>query len=381
MSAASAAASREVNCPQCGADTPVHGKVATACSGCDTLLVSLQGQVKRARGFEGHLPREDDTVALVCRLCAGALPDEVLKAGTGAKCTYCGERADIPPTILAMLRAMVTHPSAVPLAAKRVAQFWMGAAIAFAVIVGIYMFTPDTSVRMDTQVPLPHPELVKTEGDARFYRVSAQAGPLEFKPRGNLYPSMYLKAYDFKPGEVKSHDLIHHQEIFFLTTLIYEKTGERRTQWISMFDGAQFSRMKEIPEQDLSGEFRLHGIDRSYRLPVGKYRVEISEIILRGEGDPPAYIVCEWSARYSEMTLLFVFMFAAVAWILFLDVHRIARKKLGDTKWFGLPQWITIAAGIFLLVEVLHPIDPFGGKGAFEPQEAPAVPPVLMPKK
>ncbi|RBP35505.1 hypothetical protein DES53_12125 [Roseimicrobium gellanilyticum] len=376
-----AAAIHEVNCPQCGADTPVRGHVATSCSGCHTLLVSLRGQVRRAQGFEGHLPREDDTVALVCRLCGGALPDEVLKAGTGAKCTYCGERADIPPTILAMFRAMVTHPSAVPLAAKRVAQFWMGAAIAFAVIVGVYMLTPDTSSRTELNMPLSNPELVKTEGDARYYRISAQAGPFELKPRGNLYPSFFLKGYDYKSGEVKSHHLIHNQEIFFLTTLVSEQTGVRRSQWISMFDGAQYSREKEIPESDLSGELSLHGADKSYRLPVGKYRVEVSQIILRGGGEPPPYIVCEMNASYSEMNQILVFLFFGVAWILFLDVHRVARKKLGDTKWFGLPQWITIAAGVFLLVEVLRPMDPFGAKGAFEAREASEKPGVLMPKK
>jgi hypothetical protein len=276
---------------------------------------------------------------------------------------------------------MVTHPSAVPLAAKRVAQFWMGAAIAFAIIVGIYALTPDTSVRTEIEMPLSHPELVKTEGDARYYRVSAQAGPLELKPRGNLYPSFYLEAYDFKGPGTKMQHLIHNQEIFFLTTLISEKTGVRRSQWISMFDGAQYSREPEIPERDLSGEFSFHGVDKSYRLPVGKYRVEVSQIILRGEGEPPPYIVCEMNSSYSEMNQILVFMFAGVAWVLFLDVHRLARKKLGDTKWFGLPQWITIAAGIFLLVEVLWPMDPFGERGAFEAKEAPEKPGVLMPKK
>ncbi|HSI62430.1 MAG TPA: hypothetical protein VLE43_04905 [Candidatus Saccharimonadia bacterium] len=376
---AAAAALHEVNCPQCGADTPARDHIATACSGCGTLLVSLKGQVKRARGFEGHLPREEDTVALVCRLCGGALPDDVLKAGTGAKCTYCGERADIPPSILAMFRAMVTHPRAVPLAARRISQFWIGAAIAFAIITGIYMTTPPTSARAEVEMKLANPELVKTEGDARYYRLKAEAGPFELKPRGNINPSLYLKFYDFKgPGGEIQH-LIRNQEIFVLTTVTFEDTGERRSRWLTMFDGAQFSRSSYLPTDRVYETFYFHN---SYAgaLPVGKYHVEVSEFILRGEGEPPPYVVCEWNSSYSEMNMWFIMSFNALAWIFLLDVRRLSKKKLGDTKWIGVTKGLAVAILVFLLVESVRPIDPLGNKGTFEPDTAPVIPTVLMPR-
>ena len=376
---AAAAAFHEVNCPQCGADTPVRDHIATACSGCGTLLVSLKGQVKRARGFEGHLPREEDTVALVCRLCGGALPNVVLNSGAGAKCTYCGERADIPPSIRAMLRAMVTHPRAVPLAARRISQFWIGAVTAFAIILGVYIATPDVSRRAEMEMPLANPELVKTEGDARYYRLKAGAGPFELKPRGNINPSLNLKFYDFKSPGGKIQHLIRNQEIFVLTTVTFEKTGERRSRWLTMFDGAQFRRSSDLPTHRLYEAFYFHN-SYAAAMPVGKYHVEVSEFILRGEGDPPPYVVCEWNSSYSEMSMWFIVSFNALAWIFVLDVRRLSKKKLGDTKWLGATQGITVVVLVFLAVESVRPIDPLGNKGRFEPRTAPAIPSVLMPK-
>jgi DNA-directed RNA polymerase subunit RPC12/RpoP len=374
-----AAALHEVHCPQCGADTPVRDHIATACSGCGTLLVSLKGQVKRARGFSGHLPREEDTVALVCRLCGGALPDDVLKSGTGAKCTYCGERADIPPTILAMFRAMVTHPRAVPLAARRISQFWIGTAIAFAIITVIYMTLPPPDTQEEVEMKLANPELVKTEGDARYYRVNGRAGPFELKPRANLNPSLYLKFYDFNKSEGKIQHLIRNQEIFVLTTAVFENTGERRSRWLTMFDGAQFSRSTYLPTDRVYEAFYFQNTLVG-SLPIGKYHVEVSEFILRGEGDPPPYVVCEWNSGYTEMNMWFIMSFNALAWILLLDVRRLSKKQLGDTKWIGITQWLTVTILVFLLIESVWPLDPFGNKGKFEADTAPAVPSVLMPK-
>ncbi len=385
MQAPMASATHLVNCPQCGADAPARDHVATECPQCTTLLVSLRGTVRRAAGFQGHLPREGDTVALVCRTCGGALPDEVLRAGAGARCTYCGERADLPPTILSMLRAMVTHPGGIPVAARNIARFWMTAAAAFVAVVLIYMFTPNTSLRTENSLPLSPATLVKEEGDARWYRLETRTESVTFRPRGSQRPSLGLEAYEFPPGPgVKRVNLLNQQHAQVLVTLVREKTGERLSRWISMYQGRDYSTDKKYyPDELLHASFHLDDHFRFRPLPPGSYHLEVTEMVLRGQGPPPTHFIAEWNGHYSDMNMWFIAAANILGWLFIMDLRRLARARLGEqSRWFGWTHVVAVFVLLMLLVESVHPLDPLGLKPGFNVREEPSkIPAGLEPPR
>jgi hypothetical protein len=354
----------DVSCPQCGSDTPSSGRVATTCRHCETLLVLVDGGAKRAQAFDGHLPRDGSTVALICRFCAGALPDGVLKLGSGARCDYCGQPPALPPTLLALLKVMVTHPTALPPAAKYVLRVWLTLCGVFALLVGLYAWMPDSSIHSEEYIALENPRLEREEAGKKYYALQVRSQTLDIRPRGNGYPNLSLQAWDFVDG--KQRILVRDQRVRFLVTVVRENTGERRSQWVTIYDGARWRPSSGYPDS--------HPYDAFYfgdakPISPGRYHLEISQAVAEGGPLPPKLEV-EWNTSYSNMNLWFILAVNLGLWLFIFDLRASARHTTGPQKLVNIRRLVAVLALALTLVEIVHPFNPFGTKGVFTPKEA-----------
>lgn len=355
----------EVSCPQCGADTPSSGRVATTCRHCETLLVMIDGGPKRAQAFDGHLPRDGSTVALVCRFCAGALPDGVLKIGSGARCEYCGQPPQLPPTLLALLKVLVTHPTALPPAAKYVLRVWLSLMAVFFAIVGLYALLPDGTLHTEEYVTLDQPRLEREEGGKRYYALQARSRTVAIGARNNQYPNLHIEGWEFVGGEQRG--LIKDQRASFLVTVVREGTGERRSRWLNLYDGQRWRPNSAYPDSHTHDSFDL---TQAKPLAPGRYHLEFSRAIVEG-GPLPPRLGIEWNTSYSNMNLWFILGMNLGLWLFIFDLRACAQCATARQKLVNKKRIVAVIVLLLTAVEVVRPLNPFGTKPVFTPAEAP----------
>jgi hypothetical protein len=336
------------------------------CRSCDTLLVRVEGRVKRAAGYEGHLPADRDTVALVCRFCAGALPDEVLRQGTGARCVYCGERADLPPTVRAALRVMFTRPTALPRSLKVLAHIYLGLVAAFVAVVIAYAAMPRLYVHVDERVALS-PTAERREGDTRVYELQARSETVRVHARGNAMPYVTLAAWKFDGQNTVS--TIPGARLQVLVTAVREEDGARRSQWL-VFDDAGPEDTRKIYDN-----FRFDGYSPTPLLP-GRYHFELTQARLLGErGQLPLDLELQWRTAPETLHGWFILLANLLIWSFIWDTRRWA--DTGEPRRYAL-NWrraILLALLAWLAYITLTAAQPGAAPGKFEARAAPAPPP------
>lgn len=321
----------------------------------------------RARAFDGHLPRDGATVALVCRFCAGALPPSLLAAPEAAKCDYCGQPPALNPTLLALLKVMVTHPRALPPAVKRILRLWFGFAAVYLLLIGLFALLPGPAVRGEEYLGLDSARLARVEGGKQFYDVSARSTSFTISPRGNTFPYVSLQAWDFVDSKMRV--LIPGQRMDLRVSLVREETDERRTQWLNFYDGAQWRPSPAYPESHAHATLSFFEEGRLMALPPGTYRIEITAATTEG-GQLPARVQMEWTTAHRPMLGWFIVVANLGLWLLVFELRSTTRAPLQKTRLLNRRSILLSVVLLATLVEVIHPFDPFGDKSRFIPREA-----------
>lgn len=348
------------DCPQCGTENHFRGSVATQCRNCETLLVRIADRVKRAEGFEGHLPADGETVALICRFCAGALSQEVLKGGSYARCEFCGERASLPPTVKSALRVMMRHPRALPPSLRALTLLWGGITAIFLATILLYALMPEPSLGLRGVTPL---KVVSAE--AEVIKLDARTPTVSVHPRGNAFPYLSLAVWESSAEGVKS--TIPGEQLQLLVTAVREEDGARRSEWLMYAD-------LEGKEPRLHDTFSFTAYGAGPLLP-GHYHLEISEARLRGgNGALPKEVAYEWNTFRETLNLWFILMANVLIWSFVFDLKRWA--KAGDPLKSHL-HWrpvLMVALMAGLVYFTVTNADPGGQAGSFEEQAPPAPP-------
>lgn len=344
-----------VSCPGCAGPVrlPARGAPLAECRHCHVLVVRVGEKVLLARAYGEARPASPGVVALVCRLCGAPLPEEAL--GTSGRCAYCGHTAALPPTVREALGLLVRAPDRAPASFREPALTWLGLAVAALAAIVLLFLRPTPGVNAVFELALP--------ADVSPAGGLALATPdVAVPPRGRAFPYLVASAPELANGT-----------LCVLVALERRATGERRRQWLTMWDGAAPS--AGYPARHPYAELSMGR--RVAPLPAGAYRVLVEAVrFAPGPGSPrkPERITVELRTMGEPPTGVLVMLLNALVWLAVLDL-RLAARHVGRVSRAGRAvRGLALLLVLATLAEIVAPRNPFGARAAFEAAPAPEAP-------
>ena len=357
--------STQVACVQCGAPTTAQtGKPQLIrCGHCQTVLLVSATETRRTASIEAARSAEaaQGILAILCSLCGGPYPPELLNHIDTAKCHYCNHPANVAPNVRAMLTMLIKHPEVIPMALKYMVRIWLGITIGFVACIGLYAVTHSSYSGYSETASLAAKTAIatKTKGAAP-QRIETNYSSKKFTIHGwaGRYPS-------FQIGAMKLDDAV----LCVKASLVDEKKNITQSRWITLWD--------KLPEQQPAshpfGEWSFSQGGRISHLRPSDYTVRIDEVRYNGSGPLP-----DLSIRVSSMHTpplgYFIFVANLLIWLFIADMRFMRGQFIkAPTK-----SWVARAlafASFVLLLLVTFSLPPFDMVPPISPS-----PPLSVPK-